>query len=127
MLRKVHLIIVAVLTGMILFIPSMALASPAQEAICQGAGGTWNGGTGTCTAPGPNAPSIVIKAVRLFSVVIGVIAVVMVMISGVKYMTSQGDANAVASAKNTLLYALVGIVVAALAQGIVKYVLNRAS
>ena len=49
----------------------------------------------------------------------------MIMVGGLKYMTSQGDSANVASAKNTILYAVIGLVVVALAQVIVKFVLDR--
>jgi hypothetical protein len=51
---------------------------------------------------------------------------VMIMIAGLKYITSSGDASAVKSAKDGLLYAIVGLVVVALAQTIVRFVLSRA-
>jgi hypothetical protein len=40
-------------------------------------------------------------------------------------MTSSGDPNRVASAKNTLLYAIIGIIIAVLAQVIVKFVIAK--
>ena len=70
----------------------------------------------------------VIKVVvNLLSYIIGVIAVVMIMVAGVKYMTSGGDSNSVASAKTTLIYALIGIAVVALAQFLVQFVLTQAT
>lgn len=61
------------------------------------------------------------------SIILGAIAVIMIVIGGFKFVTSGGDTNAVASAKNTIIYALVGLVVVALAQVIVHYVLTLAS
>lgn len=55
---------------------------------------------------------------------IGVIAVIMIIIGGIKYATSNGDSSALTSAKNTILYAVVGLVVAILAYAIVNFVLN---
>jgi hypothetical protein len=57
--------------------------------------------------------------------VVGVIAVIMIIIGGLKYVTSGGDSSAVGSAKNTIIYALVGLVVVALAQALVKFVLAK--
>ena len=64
-------------------------------------------------------------ALNLFSAVVGIIAVVMIIVGGIKYITSGGDSGNVTSAKNTILYAVIGLVVVALAQIIVKFVLNR--
>ena len=56
--------------------------------------------------------------------ILGVIAVVMIVISGVKYTTSQGDPGKVQSAKNTILYAIIGLVIALLAFAITNFILN---
>ena len=116
---------------MCLFImtPHIALAASdaSKEAICGGAG-LVEGAAG-CTAPaGSSSVETVIKrSINIFSAIIGIIAVVMVMVGGLKYITSQGDATSTASAKNTILYAAVGLVVVALAQVIVRFVLSRFS
>lgn len=55
---------------------------------------------------------------------IGAVSVLMLIYGGIKYTISGGDANAVTSAKNTILYAIVGIVVALLAFAIVNFVLT---
>lgn len=55
---------------------------------------------------------------------IGAVAVIMLIIGGVRYTISGGDSTAVTSAKNTILYAVIGIVVALLAYAIVNFVLD---
>jgi hypothetical protein len=67
------------------------------------------------------------KAVNIFSIVVGVVAVIMIIYGGFKYITSGGDSNNVSGAKNTLIYAIVGLIIVALAQLIVHYVLNTAA
>jgi hypothetical protein len=56
--------------------------------------------------------------------VLGAIAVVMIIFAGITYVTSGGDAAAVTKAKNTILYSVVGLVVAVLAYAIVNFVLG---
>lgn len=56
--------------------------------------------------------------------IIGAIAVIMLIIGGIRYVVSGGDQNAVTGAKNTILYAIVGIVVAILAYAVVNFVLG---
>jgi len=63
--------------------------------------------------------------INIFSIVVGIVAVVMIILGGFKFITSGGDANNVKSAKNTILYAVIGLVVVALAQIIVRFVLNQ--
>lgn len=56
---------------------------------------------------------------------IGVIAVIMIIWGGIKYATSAGDSNKVTSAKNTILYAVIGLIVAIFAFAIVNFVLTQ--
>lgn len=65
--------------------------------------------------------------INLFSVIVGVVAVIMIIYAGFKYITSGGDSGKVTSAKNTIVYAAIGLVIVALAQFIVKFVLGKAS
>lgn len=58
---------------------------------------------------------------------VGVLAVIMLIWGGIKYATSAGDANKVTSAKNTIMYALIGLVVAIFAWAIVTYVIDWAT
>lgn len=57
--------------------------------------------------------------------IVGVIAVIMVIIGGIRYALSGGDENGVKTAKDTILYAVIGIVVAMLAYAIVNFVIGR--
>jgi hypothetical protein len=59
--------------------------------------------------------------------VVGIIAVVMIIVGGLRYITSAGNDTGVAAAKKTILYALIGLVVVALAQIIVQFVLNKST
>ncbi len=56
--------------------------------------------------------------------IIGAISVLMLIYGGIRYTISGGDSNAVTAAKNTILYAVVGIVVAIMAYAIVNYVIG---
>lgn len=56
---------------------------------------------------------------------VGAVAVIMLIIGGLRYVTSNGDQNAVTGAKNTILYAIIGIVVAFLAYAGVQFVTSQ--
>jgi len=56
--------------------------------------------------------------------IIGAISVLMLIYGGIRYTTSGGNEKGVTAAKNTILYAVVGIVVALLAYAIVNFVLT---
>jgi cytochrome bd-type quinol oxidase subunit 2 len=68
---------------------------------------------------------IITKVGNLFAVVTGVISVFMMVIAGMKYILSAGDSSKTASAKNTIMYAAIGLGVAASAAAIVRFILNR--
>jgi hypothetical protein len=65
--------------------------------------------------------------VDILSIVVGIAAIIMILVSGFKYITSGGDSSKVSSAKQTLIYALVGVAVAALAQVLVSVTLSTAT
>ena len=71
---------------------------------------------------GPNGIFKTITNVLLF--VIGAISVIMLIIGGIRYTISNGDSAAVTSAKNTILYAVIGIIVAILAYALVNFVIT---
>lgn len=56
--------------------------------------------------------------------ILGAISVIMIIIGGLRYVISGGNATAVTAAKNTILYAIVGVIVALLAYAIVNFVLD---
>lgn len=58
---------------------------------------------------------------------IGAISVIMLIIGGIRYVVSGGDSTAVQNAKNTILYAIVGVVVAILAYAVVNFVIGSFS
>lgn len=62
--------------------------------------------------------------VNVLLFIIGAISVIMLIIGGIRYTVSGGDSSAVTAAKNTILYAVVGIIVAILAYAIVNFVIT---
>lgn len=57
--------------------------------------------------------------------IVGFVAVVMMILGGISFITSQGDSAKVTKARNTILYGVVGLVVALLAFAIVNFVLSN--
>lgn len=55
---------------------------------------------------------------------VGIVAVVMLLFGGLRYITSGGDSKKVTDAKNTILYAIIGLVICILSYAIVNFVLN---
>ncbi len=68
-------------------------------------------------------PAQIKKIISIILYVAGAIAVVMLIFGGVKYITSGGSQEKVAEAKNTILYAIIGVVVCLLSFAIVEFVI----
>ena len=92
----------------------------AEDQVLQGVGQTGD----ECDDSG--VTSFVGAVVRILSYVAGIAAIIMILFSGFRYITSAGDSNKVGQAKSALIYALVGVAVAALAQVLVAFVFNEA-
>lgn len=71
--------------------------------------------------------SLITNVIKIFSIIVGVVSVIMLIYGGFRYVTSGGDSGHVSGAKNTIIYAIVGLIVVALAQTIVYFVLNQVS
>lgn len=68
---------------------------------------------------------ILIKVAGLIALATGVVAVIFIIVAGFKLVTSSGDPNNIKSAKNTIIFAIVGLVVSALATVIIQFVLKQ--
>lgn len=114
-------------TGMSL-VPSSATAAPTNKKVCEGVN-IVSGTTGdTCSEDGQESFGALAKRIiNIFSVVVGVVSVIMIIIGGFRYIVSNGDSNAVTGAKNSILYAVVGLVIVLFAQVIVRFVLTNAT
>jgi hypothetical protein len=72
-----------------------------------------------------DANTLIKNIINIFSLVVGIVAVLMIIVGGFRYITSGGNDGNVGTAKNTILYAVIGLVIVALAQIIVRFVLNK--
>jgi hypothetical protein len=110
--------------------------NPILQGVCNGTQNA-NGQTGssngvTCGTAGTgnnndDLKNLASKVVTIFSIIVGIVAVIMIIYGGFRYITSGGDSGKVGGAKNALIYAIIGLVVVVLAQFIVHYVLNTAN
>lgn len=100
--------------------PLLAQVDPKAE-VCKGVSLTG----GSCTATsGPSVQSVITDVINILSFAVGVIAIIMIIIGGIKYITANGDAGGVSSAKQTILGAIIGLVIVAMAQVIVRFVIT---
>ena len=65
------------------------------------------------------------NVVNILLFIIGAVSVIMLIYGGIRYTTSGGNANSVTAAKNTIMYSIIGLVVAILAFAVVQFVVNQ--
>lgn len=137
---KIALVSLALSLGLLapLAVPAVVSAaadvSPNQTintGLCKGvtdASGTAAQGCFTTDTSGDNTLSALAKKViNIFSIIVGIVAVIMVIYGGFRYITSGGDSGRVGNAKNTLIYAVIGLIIVALAQFLVHFVLSTST
>lgn len=124
---RILLAVIAVIMSLGLFTYLQPPIINAQaDLVCDGLSPNQAGGNcDTAPATEPTVGSVLEDVLGIMSLVAGIIAVIMIIIAAVKFMTSQGDAGKVASARTTIVYAVIGLIVVALAQTIIFFVLDK--
>ena len=97
-----------------------AYADSAADLIKQGADSTGQ-------QDSRSAGDIAKDVVNIMFFIVGVMAVIMIIWGGIRYVLSAGNSAALTSAKNTIMYAIIGLIVAILAYTIVNFVINTVS
>ena len=94
-------------------VSAMTLQEGAEAARCDGCPSDLFGNTGVFK-----------QVTNTILYIVGIVAVIMLIIGGIRYVISGGDSKKVTDAKNTVLYAIIGLVVAFLAFAIVNFVIS---
>jgi len=130
---KKYLIIISILaSSMFVAIPAMSYAAQplipecsdpafANSQTCKDV--NENQTTSSNRLYGPNG--VLTRVAGLITMIAGITAVIMIMLSGFTFITGSGDPNTLTAAKKTLLYAVVGLVVVVLPGIIIRFVLSK--
>ncbi|NLA43327.1 hypothetical protein GX865_04225 [Candidatus Saccharibacteria bacterium] len=116
-LQKTHLLVAGLAVFMLfaaITAPSPVMAQASQE-ILSGASATGQDG-------GPEVQSSIQTITNILLFILGFVAVIAIVIGGIMYAVSGGDAGKTKAAKDTILYAVIGLVVAILAYAIVSFI-----
>ncbi len=118
MKNVLKVILSAMMVGMISLtgitsVSALTLQEGAQAAKCEGCPENLFGDAG-----------IFKQVTNTILYIVGIVAVIMLIIGGIKYVVSGGDSKKVTDAKNTVLYAIIGLVIAFLAFAIVNFVIS---
>ncbi len=137
---RVKTVILSLFAALVLSLSFAGLSQPAYaqgsiaDNVCKGIldaeGQARNNGTtaASCTETGDNTfSSLAKRIINLFSIVVGAVSVIMIIIGGFRYIISGGDSAGVTGAKNTILYAVVGLVIVLFAQVIIRFIFTNAS
>jgi multisubunit Na+/H+ antiporter MnhB subunit len=116
-------------TAFATFVPQAVIASPGDQ-VKKGINAANSDTSGNCTrADGSarqcNIGDTINTVTNVLLFVIGTVSVIMIIVGGIRYTTSNGDSSQISAAKNTVLYAVVGLVVALLAYAIVNFVVTQ--
>lgn len=112
------------------FVPVLAIAVGAAAAPAAQANQVQQGADDATTSSGiqsskvADAPTLVSTVTNALLFVIGAISVIMIIVGGIRYVISNGDSAQITAAKNTILYAVIGLAIAVLAYAIVNFVVT---
>jgi len=121
----VFLAVIGAVFSISLLEPQATFASPADD-VCEGIGGiASDDGCSTGGEGDPTVESTLSVVINVLSVLVGIAAVIMIIWGGFRYVTAGGDASKTTSARQTITYAIIGLIIVALAQFIVQFVIER--
>jgi hypothetical protein len=125
-------LIVAVALMFVVAVPVFAQDAAQQQinaGLCTGSNLEFTEDTSTADCSTSDATerinNLIHTIVNLLSAIVGIVAVIMIIFGGLRYITSGGNDTSVTSAKNTILYAIIGLIIVALAQVLVRFTLNK--
>lgn len=96
------------------------------DGACKGTTGVSGSASDICGAnKQDDFSNLMTNIINTILLVLGMIAVLMIIIGGIRYTTSNGESAQITAAKNTILYSVVGLVIAILSFAIVNFVLAR--
>jgi cytochrome bd-type quinol oxidase subunit 2 len=104
----------------------------AQRGACEAGGGAWDSSAKTCTGGSGDTDDndlndTIQTIINVMLFIVGVLSVIMIIWSGIRYVSSRGNTEAVKNAKDTLMYSIIGLVVAIIAFAIVNWVFSSIS
>lgn len=98
-----------------------ALASAKQQV----EQGTSDVGGGDAGNEGTQVAVVIKNVIGILSFLVGLVAVLMIVIAGFRFVTSNGDAATAKSARETIIYAVIGIIITVMAYAIVNFIIDN--
>lgn len=101
-------------------VPAAAINVDPLQGVCESGASSQ-----VCDKKDDNITDVIITVINVLLFLVGVISVIMIIIGGIRFATSAGDSGSVTAGKNTIMYAVIGLVVAFFAYAIVNWVIKR--
>ncbi len=137
-MKKLSILSITTLAGFLVFagtlFPQSVFAvdvlNNGDTAVCQQAGASdsptcKDAASGKSGNPLLGPEGAVTKGIQIFVAIVGIVAIVALLINATRLIIGGSDPSAVGSARNGILYAVIGLVVVASAQAIVSFVLKK--
>lgn len=92
----------------------------AKDEVKRGADMTNSGGSAK-----QDLPDVITTIINVMLFIAGALAVIMIIYGGIRYITAHGDEKQVKVAKDTIVYSVVGLIIAIIAYALVTFIFNR--
>lgn len=99
---------------------SLPVYADAKDEVKKGADMTNSGGSAK-----QDLPDIITTIINVMLFIAGALAVIMIIYGGIRYITAHGDEKQVKVAKDTIVYSVVGLIIAILAYALVTFIFDR--
>ncbi len=111
-------LLIAAMVGGVAVMPQAMVSAAPKDEVTRGINQVGGAGQG-------NLPGFIKNIINVLLFIVGAIAVFAIIIGGIRFVTSSGDQASVKAARETILYAVVGLVVAIMAFAIVNFVVDK--
>ena len=118
-MKKILLSFTALLAIATTMLPAPIVNAGAKDSINNGINTTTNAANS-----GKDFNGVIDTVINTMLFIVGILSVAMIIYSGIRYVTAHGDKSQIESAKNTLIYSIVGLVIAIIAYAVVNWVLG---
>lgn len=99
---------------------SLPVYADAKDEVKKGADMTNSGGSAK-----QDLPDVITTIINVMLFIAGALAVIMIIYGGIRYITAHGDEKQVKVAKDTIVYSVVGLIIAIIAYALVTFIFNR--
>ncbi len=123
MMRKLRVTVTALMASLMIGLSVVPAAGAVN--VLDTSCGSAQGKNAVCQAKGDDLNTTMKKVINMLLYIVGLVSVISIIIGGILYTTSVGDQSKIQTAKNTIMYAVIGLVVAILAFAIVNFVISN--